>query len=104
MSTELIVIGLIVGLIFFISSHIQAKEIATFAAKLRCDSRGLLMLDQTVAITSITTARDRQGRMHWKRTFRFEFSQSGDDRYQGTVVLLGKEVIAAHLDTTSDVV
>ena len=95
---EFLVIILLGGIAWFWYSSIQVHEIASMAAKMRCESRGLLLLDQTVSLHKIQLRRDRSGQMRFKRTFQFEFSANGDDRYEGTIMLHANRVIECHID------
>lgn len=72
---------------------IKAREIGMAAARLSCAREGVQLLDDTVAFRSLRPARDDQGRLTLRRIYDFEYSGSGDDRFQGSVMLLGKEVV-----------
>jgi len=55
------------------------------------------MLDDYIALRSITFARDKAGKIRILRRFTFEFSATGDDRYQGTCVMIGTDVAAIEM-------
>ena len=38
---------------------------------------------------TLSVARDADGRLRLRRTYAFEFSESGDNRRQGAIVMLG---------------
>ncbi|QEP42515.1 DUF3301 domain-containing protein [Ectothiorhodospiraceae bacterium BW-2] len=92
-STEWLLITLIGTLIWFWLSQIRAKEQAIVAAKLHCDSRGLTILDQTVAMVTLRPRRNSHGRMAWWRKFAFEFTIDGEQRYAGSLVLHGDQLL-----------
>ena len=70
---------------------LRSRERALGAGRDACARYGLQLLDDTVAIAGIGLARDSEGRLRLRRTYQFEFSDTGDNRRCGTVVLLGAE-------------
>lgn len=90
---------ILLGLIgWFWYSSVQAKEIAVIGAKMRCESRGLLLLDQTVSLSKIRLRRDHGGQMRFEREYQFEFSSNGDDRYRGMVILYANRITSSSID------
>lgn len=75
----------------------QAREAAVTAARNACLAEGLLFLDDTVGITHIKPARDANGQLKLQRAYDFEFSDTGDNRVKGSVVMLGRRVILLNL-------
>lgn len=75
----------------------RAREAAVSAAKAACEAEGLLFLDDTVGIASIKPARDASGRLQLQRAYDFEFSDTGDNRVKGGVVMLGRRVMLLNL-------
>ena len=49
-------------------------------------------LDDTVASISMALARDKSGRRVLRRTYRFEFSETGNTRLEGRLILLGDKI------------
>jgi len=72
---------------------LQAREAAIAAARAACDAEGLLLLDATVSIASLRLARDDDGRLKLQRGYDFEYSDTGDNRKKGGLVLLGHRVV-----------
>jgi hypothetical protein len=85
----LLVLGV---LIWFWLHSIRTLEIAREAGKQACHREELQFLDDTVASTSMTLARDSAGRRVLRRTYRFEFSETGNSRREGEVIMLGDRV------------
>lgn len=79
-------------------TSLSALEIARAAGASACREAGLQFLDDTVAGTGWTLRRDARGRLVVQRSYRFEFSESGDTRREGSVVVLGDRVIAVTLE------
>jgi hypothetical protein len=72
---------------------LKAREAALRAAREACAQDNLLFLDQTVSITSVKLARDENGHVQLQRSYEFEYSDTGDNRRKGSVVLLGRRVL-----------
>jgi hypothetical protein len=66
-------------------------------ARAACADEDLQLLDDTVAIRSFRPARDDAGRLRLQRTYAFEYSDTGDNRRQGSVTLLGQDVVMVSL-------
>ncbi len=81
------------GIAWFWLDSLKVREAAIDAARAACAAEGLLLLDATVAIASLKLARDDEGRLMLQRAYDFEFSDTGDNRLKGSVVLLGRRVI-----------
>ena len=72
---------------------LNAREAAIAAARAACEAEGLLLLDATVSIASLKLARDGEGRLKLQRAYDFEYSDTGDNRKKGGLVLLGTSVV-----------
>ena len=70
----------------------RAREHAVAAGASACVREGLQLLDETVECVSLRPARNAAGRLVLRRMYRFEFSDTGDNRRSGSVVMLGGEV------------
>jgi len=88
--SALSVLGL---LAWFWFDSLKARETGISAARNACEREGVQLLDETVAGRSLRLARDDDGHMAIRRAYDFEYSGSGFDRYRGSVVLLGREVV-----------
>jgi hypothetical protein len=75
----------------------KAREAGMAAARAACAAEDLLLLDDTVALGSLRPARDDDGRLRLRRVYQFEYSDTGDNRRQGQVTLLGSELLMVHL-------
>lgn len=76
---------------------LKAREIALAAGQRACESESLQFLDWTVAQSRMRLARNSEGQVRVARTYRFEYSETGNDRNTGTIELLGRRVIAVGL-------
>ena len=76
----------------------KAKEIALVAARDHCLALEVQMLDGYVALNSIWLKRDKAGKMQLRRSFLFEFSSTGNERYNGTLLMLGRQVESIYME------
>ena len=72
---------------------LKAREAAIGAARAACTSEGLILLDDTVAISGLKALRDDDGRLRLQRAYDFEYTDTGNNRIKGGVVLLGHRVV-----------
>lgn len=83
----------VLGLGFWFWLHsIRILEIAREAGRQACNRMDVQFLDDTVASTKLRLARDTNGRRILRRTYRFEFSETGNSRREGEVIMLGDRV------------
>jgi hypothetical protein len=76
---------------------LRAREAAVAAGRNACSAEGFQFLDDTVAIESVRPARDDTGTLRLRRVYGFEYSESGDSRRKGAVVVLGARVLLVHV-------
>ncbi|MCA1605682.1 MAG: DUF3301 domain-containing protein [Acidobacteria bacterium] len=98
---SLLAIGVIVGLIWFWSDSLRAREFALRECKTVCERTDRQLLDQTVALASVGLTRDPEGRVCVRRRYRFEFSIDGGDRYPGQITLTAGRVESLWLGGTA---
>jgi Protein of unknown function (DUF3301) len=83
---------LLAALGWFWFDSLRALEIARKAGKRACDDAEVQFLDDTVAGTALKLARGKSGRRVLRRIYRFEFSETGNTRLEGQLILLGDRV------------
>ncbi len=76
----------------------RAREAAARAARQACRTFDAQLLDDTVALRGMRPRRDTNGALALRRTYRFEFTRSGAERFNGYATLLGRRVLDVHLD------
>ena len=91
---SIIVLGVLAWLWF---DSTQTRAIAVRSAKAACAADGLQLLDDTVSIASLTLARTEGGQLLLRRTYTFDYSDTGDNRRRGSVVLLAQEVLLVNV-------
>lgn len=93
----------VLGLFFFAAfvwfwlDSLKAREAAVGAARAACSDEGLLFLDDTVAAAGLKLVRDAHGRIGLQRAYDFEFSDTGNNRRPGAVVVVGRRVVLLNL-------
>ncbi|MEZ5491292.1 MAG: DUF3301 domain-containing protein [Gammaproteobacteria bacterium] len=74
------------------------KNEALKLANSHCRKLGLQLLDHSMVIKSIVPARDAKGSACFRRRYRFEFTSTGEERYQGEVMMLGRKAEKMYLE------
>jgi hypothetical protein len=95
---SLISLLLLAAVIWYWLSSIRVLEIARNAAKQTCLKAEVQFLDDTVARTELGFARNDLGRRVLRRTYRFEFTETGNSRIEGQVIMLGDTVESVTMD------
>jgi hypothetical protein len=90
MDTALLV-ALCVFAVWFWLDSARAREVATERARAECRRRGLLFLDDTVALRRLRLRATPQG-LRFRRQFDFDFNDGSEARYRGGVTVLGAHV------------
>jgi hypothetical protein len=89
---ELFPLLVLIALGWFWLNSLRALDVARNAGRLACHSAGVQFLDDTVAGTAIALVRDDAGHRTLRRTYRFEFSDTGNTRLEGQLTLLGSKL------------
>ncbi|MDP1645258.1 MAG: DUF3301 domain-containing protein [Sulfuritalea sp.] len=76
---------------------LQVRGIGIGAAKSACAAEDLQLLDDTVSISSLGLGRDDNGRLLLRRVYGFDYSDNGDNRRSGSVVMLGQRVLVVNV-------
>ncbi len=94
---ELAASAVIVAGAWFLWDSLKAREAANTELRAACRARGYLFLDDTVALDRLRPARGDDGRVRLRRVYRFEYSDTGNDRRRGHVTLLGPMIESVDL-------
>jgi hypothetical protein len=95
---EAAAILLFVAGVFLWLDSLRARERAVRAGKSACERYDLQFLDDTVSFAKLRLARDEQGTLKIARTYTFEFSDTGNNRRHGAIVMLGGDMQDMHLE------
>jgi len=89
---------LIAAGIFLWLDSLRARERAVQAGRKACERHDLQFLDDTVSFARIRLARDEEGQLKIARTYTFEFSDTGNNRRHGAIVMLGGDLQDLHME------
>lgn len=87
---ELLGLSVLAIMAWIFLDGIRVRELATGLAKEVCATNNLQFLDGTVAPLKISLGRGESGTLRVRRTYQFEFSDTGDNRLKGRIVMDGK--------------
>jgi hypothetical protein len=94
---EIISILILAALAWLWFDSVKVRELAVRAAKQACIAKGFQFLDETVSIAKLQFARDDDGRLLLRRTYFFEYSDTGVNRRPGSILMLGQQVVAFNI-------
>lgn len=94
---EVLALAVLIMVGWFWFDSLRARESAVRAARLACQADGVQLLDDTVALDALGLRRGDDGKPMLRRIYRFEFSDTGNNRLDGSVTLLGDGVQALYL-------
>ena len=85
------IVLIVVGALLWADS-LRARERAVQAGRSACERYSLQFLDDTVSFARLALGRDGEGQLKIARTYTFEFSDTGNNRRHGAIVMLGSEL------------
>jgi hypothetical protein len=91
------IVFLVAGSFFWLDS-LRARERALSAGRSACERYSLQFLDETVVFARLRLARNEDGELRIARTYTFEFSDTGNNRRQGAIVMLGGRLLDVQLE------
>ena len=77
---------------------LRARERAVVAGRSACERYRVQFLDDTVSFARMRLARNDEGMLKISRTYTFEFTETGNNRRQGAIVMLGHEMRDVQLE------
>ena len=89
---EIVGLVMLAVLVWFGLDSSRARDAAVAAVRRACEGEGLQFLDDSVSLAGLGLYRRDDGRLALRRSYGFEYSDTGDNRRRGGVVLLGHEV------------
>lgn len=98
MSWEVLLLVLFGAVAWYWYAGMQVREQAVAVGRRACTDAGLQFLDDSVALSRTRFARNSQGQLQFLRDYRFEFSDTGDNRRPGVIRMLGERVEWVSLD------
>jgi len=95
---DVVILLLLAGIAAFWWQQDQFHRRALALAKQACERAEVQLLDDSVGMRRLRLVHRRAFELQIIRTFGFEFSQTGAQRYSGSVVFAGRRVQAVDLD------
>ena len=95
---SLLLLLAISDIILFWFESLRIRERVTHACRELCEKAELQLLDQTVALSSISLTRSVHGHRQIRRVYKFEVSDNGMDRRQGYITLIGAAIEAVQIE------
>jgi hypothetical protein len=93
MGPILLLVAIAVGYGWWSSAR-TAAERAEEVGRNACEAAGVQWLDQTVHADGLRLRRRADGWPGFERSFRFEYSEDGQERHAGRLVLFGDELVS----------
>jgi hypothetical protein len=97
-SWETLLLGMFGAVGWYWYTGMQVREQAVAVGRRTCADAGLQFLDESVALSRTRFARNGSGQLQFLRDYRFEFSDTGDNRRPGVIRMLGNRVEWVSLD------
>lgn len=97
MIKEVLLIALLACGAWFMVDSLRVRELALKHCARACRQIGVQFLDQTVAMHRLRLQRNDRGSVQIRRDYTFEYSDAGDDRHAGRVVMLGGRLLRLDL-------
>src|ERR1700757_1530548 len=89
---------LVAGAFLFWNDSLRARERMVQTCERMCRELKVQFLDETVSLIALSFGRGSRGWPEFTRVYSFEFSGTGQDRWQGRAVLSGRRVLSVQLD------
>lgn len=74
------------------------KEMVLRIVRKHCKEMDVQLLDDTVVLRGLWLKRDGDNSLRVRRSYEFEFTSTGDERYHGSAVVLGLRLEAIQLE------
>lgn len=98
MSWEVLLLGLFGAVGWYWYAGMQVREQAIVVGRRSCAASQVQFLDDSVSLSRIRFTRNGQGQLQFQRDYRFEFSDTGDNRRPGVIRMQGNRVEWVSLD------
>jgi hypothetical protein len=95
---DIYLLGALSVLAILLWQHLNISRQARWIAAKQCEKQNLLLLDQSVVLRKIRLRFLRKHFLTVERHYAFEFSTTGDRRYRGELIFLGKTLRHTEFD------
>ncbi len=94
---EVVSLAVLGGLAWLWVDSLRARDAGIQAVRSACVAEDMQLLDETVAIVGLKPERNDDGQLVLRRVYEFEYSDTGDNRRRGSVILRGRHVTVLNL-------
>lgn len=94
MTGSLLALLLLLAALALWQNALRARDLARGIGHELCARAGVQLLDQSVSLCALGLARNTQGHLRMRRSYRFEVSINGSDRHRGSLTLLDGRLLA----------
>ncbi len=95
---DVIIFFMLVLIIMYWWRTTEQKTFAIRTAKLYCDERDMQLLDQTLVFKKLQFKKNNGHGLKLYRVYEFDFSNNGEDRYKGEIMLSGFNFVRVILE------
>jgi hypothetical protein len=95
--SDLLVLAVLIGLASFWWQAHAAKDLALEFTRRYCASVDVQLLDDALVLSGFWLKRDPAGKLCLRRSYSFEFTTTGEERYHGATVMLGRRLESVQL-------
>jgi hypothetical protein len=99
---QIAAIGVVSFVAWIVWTTLKAREAANAAMRRACGQRRLFFLDDTVSLVAVCVVRDDEGRARLRWRYRFQYSDTGHNRREGSIALVGSRVVDLDVVTAAD--
>jgi hypothetical protein len=99
---QILAVLAIAAIAWFTWDSLRVRETANRAMREACAAHGFLFLDDTVALVQVRPMRDGDGRLALRRTYDFDYSDTGHDRRSGRIAMLGDRVLSLEIPVAAN--
>ena len=94
---ELLGLAVVAAAVWLWLDSLRVRDAAIAAARRACQGEDLQFLDESIAISSFRLGRTADGDLTFRRSYTFEFSATGENRQQGSIVMIGHRVLLLNI-------
>jgi hypothetical protein len=98
MMIDFLLILVLLAIGYYWSDSMKTREITLNFVKRHCQQLDIQLLDEYVALNGLWLKKDDVGKTKLWRSYQFEFTATGYERYNGKITLLGQKIINVQLD------
>ncbi|MBT4837589.1 MAG: DUF3301 domain-containing protein [Methylococcales bacterium] len=95
---DIFLLFILMALSWYIWDSLSTKELAKTKGQQVCKNSDVQLLDDTVRLHKLWLRRNNRGQLQICRIYLFEFTSTGEFRYSGLIVMIGKHIEEVKMD------